>query len=375
MNNDDPFDELMRRSLANEANRIEPTDALPEILTRAHAVRRPVTRRPWVVGAGLTAIGTAAAIGAFTVFNGNLNTANDGDAVAGQGTLTSASGAPTSTSVTPRNDPTTAPTLPKQSTQAVKPGEPEPMVASKAVPIYWLGDAVPLKTSAKKPTPQARSTTRLYRTWTKVSGRPAFQAVQIMTAKQPEDPDYYSVWKGAEVSSVTRADGVVTVDFKQFPVAEIDASTAEIAAQQLVYTVQGALNDSTQPVQVTQRGKAGAKLFGTIDTSTPLGRAQAVDVEALVSIESPTDRSAATSPVTVQGLAAASEATVNYLATNLKTGDMRKSVVNTAEGQKFSEFTFQLKLAPGLWQIEAYLTSAADGTISDMDTKTVEVVR
>jgi hypothetical protein len=83
----------------------------------------------------------------------------------------------------------------------------------------------------------------------------------------------------------------------------------------------------------------------------------------------------ATSPVTVKGFAAASEATVNYLATNLKTGDMRKSVVNTSEGQKSSEFTFQLKLAPGLWQIEAYLTSDADGTISDMDTKTVEVVR
>ena len=77
----------MRRALADEADRIEPADALPEIRARAHAQRRPRARRPWLLTVGAAAIGTAAAIGAFTVFNGDQNTANDGD-VAGPGTTT-----------------------------------------------------------------------------------------------------------------------------------------------------------------------------------------------------------------------------------------------------------------------------------------------
>ncbi len=380
MNNNpqDPFDELMRRSLAEEADRIEPTDALPEILDRAHAVRRPVARRPWVVTAGLAAVGTAAAVGAFTVFNGNFNTADEGDAVAGQGNATSASGAPSNPPDTPRSEPTKAPTLPPAEDKSVatqpQRGKPEQAVSSKPVPVYWLGSATAGRPTAKKPTVQARSATRLYRTWSKVTGRPAYQAVRIMTSKQPDDADYYSVWKDAEVSSVTLDSEVVTVDFKQFPQGTVDEETAQMAAQQLVYTVQGALNDNTRPIQITQRGRAGVRLFGQVDTSMPIGRAQALDVQALVSIESPTEGALVSgSLVTVQGTAAAYEATVNYMATNLKTGKQYSSVVNALEGQKFSPFTIELKLDPGRWQIETYLLSAESGDISDMDTKTIEV--
>ncbi|TDD58125.1 hypothetical protein E1263_20515 [Kribbella antibiotica] len=380
MNNDDPFDELMRRSLADEANRVEPTDALPEILNRAHAVRRPVVRRPWVVTAGLAAVGTAAAVGAFTVFNGNLNTANEGDAVAGApGTTASASGAPD----TPRSEPTKAPTQPptnaKPSTTAVpKTGLREPSADAKTVPVYWLGDAIAGKDAAKastKPTLSARSTIRLYRTWSKISGRPAFEAVRIMTTQQPNDYDYRSFWKGAQVSSVTQNDGIVTVDFKEFPQTKADEVTAALSAQQLIYTVQGALGAGNHPVQVTYRGRSGVPLFGQIDTSGPLNRAQAADVQALVSIESPTEGMLVTSPITVQGLATAFETTVNYRATNLKSRQVVASTVNTDEGQKSSGFSFPLDLKPGLWQIEAYLVSAEDGSISDLDSKTVEVVR
>ncbi|GAB3928992.1 hypothetical protein GCM10029976_027790 [Kribbella albertanoniae] len=376
MNNNpnDPFDELMRRSLAEEADRIEPTDALPEILNRAHAVRRPVARRPWVMTAGLAAVGTAAAVGAFTVFNGNFNTADEGDAVAGQGNATSASGAPTVPPDTPRKEPTLPPTEDKSASTQPARGKPEAAVSDKAVPIYWLGNATAGRAATQKPAVQARSATRLYRTWSKVTGRPAYQAVRIMTSKQPDDADYYSVWKGAEVSSVTLNGDVVTVDFKRFPEAGIDAEMAEMAAQQLVYTVQGALNDSTQPVQVTQRGRAGLRLFGHVDTTMPIGRAQALDVQALVSIESPTEGAVVSGGlVTVKGTAAAYEATVNYVATNLKTGRQFGSIVNTLEGQKFSPFTIQLKLDPGAWQIEAYLLSGEDSSISDLDTKTIQV--
>ncbi|HWD80664.1 MAG TPA: GerMN domain-containing protein, partial [Kribbella sp.] len=226
----DPFDELMRRALHEEADRIEPADALPEIRVRAHA-QRPSVRRPWFLTAGVAAVGTAAVIGAFTVFNGSDTTANDGESVAGQGTTTSAAPLPESQAPSVL----TASPIPSQAVKTAAPtgrGVPEETVKNQLVPVYWLGTqvGVPKKASA-----------RLYRTWTKVSGHPAEQAVRVMTTKQPADPDYFSVWRGAAVNTVTRSDDAVTVDFKQLPKATLDPDVARVAAQQLVYTVQGAL--------------------------------------------------------------------------------------------------------------------------------------
>ncbi|MER7245041.1 Gmad2 immunoglobulin-like domain-containing protein [Kribbella sp. NPDC000426] len=369
----EPFDELMRRALRDEADRIEPADALPEIRARAHAQRQPAARRPWLLTAGVAALGTAAAVGAFTVFNGSDDVANDGDSVAGPGTTTSASSLPQgqTPSVT-KSAPSPVPaTLPPSTSPAVKTttqptdrGKPEQSVTSAVVPVYWLGQqvGVPKKSAAK-----------LYRTWAKVSGHPAEEAVRIMTTKQPNDPDYYSVWRGAAVNSVTRSDGVVTVDFKQLPRTTLAPDLANVATQQLIYTVQGALSDDSSAVQITQQGRAGQKLFGQVDTSAPLGRAQAADVQALVWITSPTEGAVTGSKVTVEGTASAFEATVNYQLTNLKTRETKKSFTNTKEGQKFSPFAFSVSLTPGPWQIEAYLISDADGTITNTDSKTIEV--
>ncbi|MFF0270356.1 Gmad2 immunoglobulin-like domain-containing protein [Kribbella sp. NPDC004536] len=358
----DPFDELMRRALREEADRIEPADALPEIRARAHA-QRPSVRRPWFLTAGVAAVGTAAAIGAFTVFNGSDTTANDGDSVAGQGTTNTATALPESQAPSVQ----TVSPVPSQAVKTAAPtdrGVPEEIVKSQLVPVYWLGAqvGVPKKTS-----------TRLYRTWTTVSGRPAEQAVRIMTTKQPADPDYFSVWRGAAVNAVTRTEDAVTVDFKQLPKATLDPDVARVAAQQLVYTVQGALKDNQTPIRVTQGGQTVPRLFGQIDTSEPLDRAQAADVQALVWIDSPYENEALDPKVTVQGVAAAFEATVNYQAMNLKTREVRKGFTNTKEGQTFSSYTFQLMLSPGPWQISAYLISPADGSITDTDTKSILV--
>jgi hypothetical protein len=373
----DPFDELMRQALAEEADRIEPADALPEIRARAHAQRRPAARRPWLLTVGAAAVGTAAAIGAFTIFNGTQNSANDGDAVAGPDTVTTATGVPSAKSPATTSAPTAAtlsPTTgPEPTIATTERGKPEQVVKSAVVPVYWLGNRTGSH-AGDDPTPITKAqSVKLYRTWANVTGRPAEQAVRIMTSKQPSDPDYYSVWRGAEVNAVTRTDGMVTVDFKELPATRLDPDVADVAAQQLIYTVQGALHTSSEPVQITRQGRAGAKLFGQIDTSTPLGRAQAADVQALVWIDSPVDGQTAASPVTIQGTANAFEATVNYQITNLKTRKTSKSVVNTKEGQKFSPFLIELKLTPGPYRINAYLISDADGTVSDSDSKSIIV--
>jgi hypothetical protein len=379
MNDDrsnEPFDELMRRALHDEADRIEPTDALPEIRLRAHAQRRPVGRRPWLLTAGVAALGTAAAVGAFTVFDGHNNTANDGDVVAGPGTTTSASGvvpnqtrpvvspAPSPVPTAATQPPTTPTTASAKTAGPTDGGVPEESVRNAVVPVYWLGQqiGVPKKSAAK-----------LYRTWATVSGRPAEEAVRIMTTEQPGDPDYYSVWRGAAVNRVTRSDDVVTVDFKQVPKTSLDPDLARVATQQLVYTVQGALQDDTTSIQITQAGRAVQKLFGQVDTSTPLTRAQAADVQALVWITSPSEGAVTGSKVTVEGTAGAFEATVNYRLTNLKTRETKKSFTSTKVGQQFSPFAFSVSLTPGQWQIEAYLISDADGSVTDTDSKTILV--
>ncbi|TDW94613.1 sporulation and spore germination protein [Kribbella pratensis] len=374
MSNDpnDPFDELMRRSLHEEADRIEPSDALPEIRARAHA-QRSAARRPWLLTAGLAAAGTAAAIGAFTMLNGPDNTADDGDAVAGSTTTTTATVVPESRTPSvaiPSPAPSQAPTEPPSTSPSAKTvsptdrGVPEPAVKSTVVPVYWLGQQVGA---------QKKSAARLYRTWAKVSGRPAEQAVRIMTTKQPTDPDYYSVWRGAALNTVTRSNGIVTVDFKQLPKSNLDPDLAKVATQQLVYTVQGALQDNKTPIQITEAGRSSGKLFGQIDTGTPVSRAAAGEVQALVWIDSPSENQMVAPKVTVQGVAAAFEATVNYEVTNLKTRETRKSFANTAEGQKFSPYAFQLTLTPGAWQISVYLLSDQDGSVTDTDTKSIVV--
>ncbi len=355
----DPFDDLMRRALAEEADRIEPSDALPEIQARVRAQRRPASRRPWVITAGAATIGTAAAIGAFTVLPDNSKTAGDDEVAGPPAVTTSATTAPSSIPTTGTQPSTTVSEEPK-----VASGTPEP-IQSAAVPVYWLGEKVGTKT---------QPAVRLYRTWAKiVQGRLALEAVRIMTSKQPGDPDYYSAWRGAEVNSVTRSEGVVTVDFKQLPQTRLDAAAADVATQQLVYTVQGALNDPRDPVQITQQGRAGGLLFGQVDTSRPLSRAEATKVQALVWIDNLTEGQITSTTLIVTGTAAAFEAQVNWRATNLKTRATMTSYTLTKEGQKFSPFAFPLKLTPGQWRIEAYLVSAEDGRVTDTDSKTVIV--
>jgi hypothetical protein len=364
---DDQFDELMRRSLAEEADRIEPADHLHDIQARVAGQRKPAVRRPWAIAAGAAVVGTAAAIGAFAVLNdSNTKTADEPTVAGPAGTTTSATAQPgtklptlpSSAKPAPSQAATELPSTPKARATT------EPAVRGQSVPIYWVGKTVGNTTGAG---------IRLYRTFSRVSGRPAYEAVRLLTDARSDDPDYYTLWRGAAVSSVTRSDGVVTVDFKVLPKQQLDPDVAEVAVQQLVYTVQGALGDSSQKVQVTEQGRAGSTLFGQVDTSTPFSRAQAADVQALVWITSPVNGEAIKNLLTVEGVASAFEAQVNWQAINLKTRQTLKNFTMTKEGQKLSPFLFTTKLGPGQWQIEAYLVSPEDGHITDTDSKVVYV--
>ena len=357
----DRFDELMRRALADEAAKIEPDDGLHKIQARVRTQRKPISRRPWVLTAGAAAVGTAAVIGAFTMLTDDTNkTGNVG--VAGPTTTTASSASAAPTSHLPPGSPSPSPTAGSpRATLAVQGTRETPTV--EAVPVYWLGKTVGNDTGAGM---------RLYRTFIGIKGRPAEEAVRVMTTQKPDDPDYESLWAGAEVSSVTRSSDGVTVDFKTLPREKLEPDLADLAIQQLVYTVQGALGDDTVPVQVTEQGRASSSLFG-VDTRQPLGRAQASDVQALVWILAPTNAAVVSAPVTVTGTAAAYEAQVNWRATNLKTKVTLSGYTMTKEGQKFSSFAFTPKLTAGSWLIDAHLVSPEDGKTTDTDSKLIFV--
>ncbi|TDU87472.1 immunoglobulin-like protein involved in spore germination [Kribbella voronezhensis] len=363
---DDRFDELMRRALADEADRIEPADRLHEIQSRVRSERKVGTRRPWMIAAGAAVVGTAAAIGAFTMLGDDVRNTGEPE-VAGPPATTSATTSSTTGPATTSPSQAPQPTTPGPSDQpsvAKDRSTTEPSVKRKAVSVYWLGKSTGNDSGVG---------VRLYRTFVPVSGRPALEAVRVMASGKSDDPDYYSLWQDATPVSVTQYDGVVTVDFKTYPRQKLETGMAQVAVQQLVYTVQGALGDQTAQVRVTQQGRSGVPLFGLVDTRQPFSRAQAADVQALVWINSPTEGTVIRSPLTVEGIAAAFEAVVNWRATNEKTRQVVQGQTTTKQGQGFSPFSFTTKLAPGAWQLDAYLISPQDGRITDLDSKTVIV--
>ncbi len=370
----DPFDELMRRSLSEEAGRIEPEDGLHEIQARVRAQRKPVSRRPWALTAGAAVIGAAAAVGAFAVLNDTTKTSQEPSIAGGPDTTSSASAEPSTLPSTlpasPKPTPAATPP-PASNSSSTLPTEPKArgvvetdLRVPKAVPVYWLGQRVGVKQGQEF---------RLYRTFNQVSGKPALEALRTMTSpKAANDADYESPWAGASVSSVRYTDDLIMVDFDRLPTEKLKPAVADMAVQQLVYTVQGALQ-RTAPVQVTQQGRATPELFGVLDTKTPLSRAQTIDVQAFVWITSPENNQTVKQPITVAGVAAAYEAQVDWRATNVKTKQTIANYTMTKEGQKFSPFTFSTKLDPGEWLLEVYLTSPEDGRITDTDSKTVYV--
>ncbi|MGC4941797.1 Gmad2 immunoglobulin-like domain-containing protein [Kribbella sp. DT2] len=366
----DDFDELMRRALHHEADRIEPADGLHEIQARVRTTRKPVNRRPWLVTAGAAVLGTAAAVGAFAVLNGDNRQAGDSEVAGGPDTTATATGSPESAR-TGTPEPTRAPspvpsdqkpTAPTPKTSQTR-GKPEPESAG-AVPVYWLGETVGFESGPG---------VRLYRTFVPFKGRATYSAVQLMVSGKADDPDYSSPWTGAQVSEVRMSGSLTTVDFKSVPKARLEPDVAEMALQQLVYTVQGA-SKATVPVEVTLQGRPVPQLFG-VDVKQPLGRAQSLDVQAYIWITSPDNGAVLKTPFKVSGIAAVNEAQLNWRITsdtNRKVLD--EGVATTEEAFKLTPYSFVVpKLPAGRYTLEVFEVSAADGRQTSTDTKTLVV--
>ena len=259
--------------------------------------------------------------------------------------------APGQTGASPTPTPSAAPTAP--------PAE------QRALPVYYVVE-----------TPAGL---RLYREFHRLTtSDPASDAVRDMLARpKGDDPDYRTLWPAGTTlrSPVTAADGMITVDLSREALgpAPVGTEAAEMSVQQLVFTVQGALQ-STDPVRLLVEGEAVPELWGAVATADPVPRADQYAVRSLVQIDSPAESARVGRTVEVSGEAAVFEATVPWEV--LRDGKVVLSGFTTsAEGQRFAPYTFSVTLEPGIYVVRVTEDDPSDGEgrppLSDDKTITV----
>ncbi|GAA1869103.1 hypothetical protein GCM10009836_57090 [Pseudonocardia ailaonensis] len=177
---------------------------------------------------------------------------------------------------------------------------------------------------------------------------PVGLAVTTMLDGRAQDPDYRSDWPAGVAlrSPVTRADGMLTVDLA---VAGPLRGPAGLALQQLVHTVQDAAG-SDDPVRVLVGGEPAATLLGE-PVSAPLTRADPYSVRSLVQVDDPAEGAPVRSPLVVTGEAAVFEATVLWELRDRSGRVVVAGAGTTAEGQRFAPYRFEVRAAPGEYDL------------------------
>jgi hypothetical protein len=235
------------------------------------------------------------------------------------------------------------------------------------VPVYFTGD-----------TPQGP---RLYREFRKVEGdNPLAEAAALMAAGDAKDQDYGTLFGAGGFASVSYEEGagfVVELADDTYTTAAdgMTEQTALLAAQQLVYTLQG-VQQKREPVTV-ELGGAPTTLFG-VDTAAGLTEAPQIDVLALVSVTSPEQGSTVADTFTASGVASSFEATVPW---RVRRGEeVVLEGFATAEGWMDKLYPWESEvdvsaLEPGEYTFEASTDDPSDGEGfgPTTDTKTITV--
>jgi len=240
-----------------------------------------------------------------------------------------------STSAPPTSEaPTTEPSEPASSSEPPAPAE------TVVAPVYFTGDS-PMGV-------------RLFREFRAVEAdNPLAEAAALMLAGDALDPDYGTLYSGSGFAAVSYdeqgARFVVELadDSLTTAPAGLSKADARVAAQALVYTLQG-VQQVRAPLVVTLDGSP-TTLLG-LDTSDGVKNASQLDVLSLVNVTSPEQGATVSGAFTASGVASSFEATVPW---QVRQGD---TVVldgfATAEG-------FMDKLYP--WETEIDVSGLAPG--------------
>lgn len=246
------------------------------------------------------------------------------------------------------------------------PGAPPPAAGpgegSRVLPVYYVAE------TAAGP--------RLQREFHSVVSPDAPSAAvrEMLAEPTGTDPDYRNPWPPGTAlrAPVTNSGDVTTVDLTGLGAGRPAIGTAELAVQQLVFTVQGALQD-TDPVRILIDGSQVDELWG-VDTSAPVARGDAYALRSLVQIDVPAHGAEVGRTVEVSGEAAVFEATLLW---EVRRGDtvVRSGSTNTAEGQRFAPYAFEIALEPGEYVLRVLEDDASGGEGRPVlvDDKTIEV--
>jgi hypothetical protein len=244
--------------------------------------------------------------------------------------------------------PTPAPTSPAPATPAPT-GPPAGEGERVALPVYYVAETA--------------AGLRLQREFhSVVTDDPASAAVREMLARPTGlDPDYRTHWPpGTALRQPVRRDGrVIVVDLLAAGPPQLGTELAELTVQQLVFTVQAALQ-AEDPVRILVGGARVPELWGAVETGAPVERGDPYALRSLVQIDAPAEGAQVGREVEVRGEAAVWEATVLWEV--LRDGAIvQKGFTSTAEGQRFAPFAFTVTLEPGEYTVRVREDDPSDG--------------
>lgn len=272
MNDDFDLDPRLAELLSDAVSDVQPADRLAAIQaeTKGSAMNTP---RPWLLATTGAALAAAAVVTAVA--------------------LTTGTGAQQAKDPTPGNSISQTPDESPSNTPGMT-----------AIPVYYVGD-----------TP---SGPRLYREFQRMAGVSIDRlttAANLAAAGPPLDPDYYTSWGGAIAGKVTLEEGQIRVylsdDSTNTPLPGMTPDDAELAIQQIVYTVQAAAQDRT-PV-LFMLGDAPASVLLGVTLDGPVHNAPQLDVLAHVNVTTPEQGADITDDtLEVSGVASSFEANVPW---------------------------------------------------------------
>jgi hypothetical protein len=359
-----PTARQLRDALAARAAGAQPADRLEEIRMSSRANRRSRSR------ATLAVAGVAAVV---VVGGGALALTQRGDdavttvAATSSSSSTSASAAapsPSAATTPPAADGAVPQSSPAATSVTTAPATSAPVgtggslpTGATSVPVYWLGG----------------QPARLFREYVPAgSGADdATNALRAMLAGGPGDPDYASPWSPDDTATVSESGGRLVVDLAASAGAgDVEVGDADLAVQQLVYTVTAAAGEDL-PVELRVDGRTGGTLFG-VEVAATSSRAPQADVQAPAWITKVTPGAGS---VTVAGVGTAFEGTLLYTLTNSAGAEVARNSVQAGANGTFAEFSFTAAVPAGTYTVAVFAPDESDGEGpgSVGDTKTVTI--
>lgn len=338
-------DDQLRRLLSDAVSDIEPRDRLTELHSSlGPASRGGHARDPRFAHVVTGIVATAAVIGIVAFVT---HAAVDRSRNAGPATDTSG--------------------LPSATATAIDTSAPSPTAtASGTGAVYYLGSG-----------PRG---TVLYREFGRrpAGESPLDYAIEGLMA-EPADPDYRTAWRRGWLRRATTGNAQIRVDVGDAPEARpasMSARDASEAVQQVVYTVQAAVQ-RRYPVLFTRHGSAVTSVLG-VPTSLPVSQGPPLDVLSRMSITDPAEGTVLNrGRLVVSGVNNSFEASV--LVQLKRAGHVYRSKPGIASGYMAERlFPWRLvldtrSLPPGRYTLTASNDDPSGRNRAETDTRSIEL--